>query len=140
MVGTAALAPGFLAAAAERFGDRLVVAVDARDGRVAVEGWTRSSDLGARELADRCAAAGVRRLLVTGTRRDGSLSGPDLDLLADVLPCGLPVLAAGGIASLDDLLALRDLGCEGAVVGSALWSGAFSLGEAFEAVAPPSPR
>src|SRR5262249_9480093 len=69
MVGTAALSPAFLDAAARRFGARLVVAVDARDGRVAVEGWTRSSDLSARELADRCASAGVRRLLVTRTRR-----------------------------------------------------------------------
>src|SRR5262245_15529999 len=96
MVGTAALSPSFLDAAARRFGAQLVVAVDARDGRVAVEGWTRSSEVSARELAERCAAAGVRRLLVTGTRRDGSLAGPDLELLADVLPCGLPVLAAGG--------------------------------------------
>jgi len=127
MVGTVALVPSFLDAAARRFGARLVVAVDARDGRVAVEGWTRSSDLSARELADRCVAAGVQRLLVTGTRRDGSLAGPDLELLAEVLPCGLPVLAAGGVASLGDLVELRDLGCEGAVVGSALWSGAFSL-------------
>jgi phosphoribosylformimino-5-aminoimidazole carboxamide ribotide isomerase len=127
MIGTAALSPPFLADAAPRWGDRLVVAVDARDGRVAVEGWTRSSDIGAADLAGRCAAVGVRRLLVTGTRRDGSLAGPDLDLLAEVLPCGLPVLAAGGVASLRDLVALRDLGCEGAVVGSALWSGAFSL-------------
>ena len=135
MVGTAALSPTFLSDAAKRFGERLVVAVDARDGRVAVEGWTRSSDLSARELADRCTAAGVRRLLVTGTRRDGSLAGPDLDLLADVLPCELDVLAAGGIATLDDLRALRDLGCEGAVVGSALWQGAFTLPEALAAVA-----
>jgi phosphoribosylformimino-5-aminoimidazole carboxamide ribotide isomerase len=139
MVGTAALSPAFLAEAAARFGQRLVVAVDARDGRVAVEGWTRSSDLGARDLADRCAAAGVRRLLVTGTRRDGSLAGPDLDLLADVLPCGLPVLAAGGVASLGDLVVLRDLGCEGAVVGSALWSGAFSLQAALAATSASVP-
>ncbi len=130
MVGTAALAPEFLAAAAERFGKRLVVAVDARDGHVAVEGWTRTAGVSAAELALRCADTGVRRLLVTSTRRDGSLAGPDLDLLRDVLPCGLPVLAAGGIASLDDLRALRDLGCEGAVVGSALWRGAFTLAEA----------
>lgn len=135
MVGTAALSPGFLAAAAARFGEHLVVAVDARDGFVAVEGWTRASELSAADLATRCADAGVRRLLVTGTRRDGSLAGPDLDLLAEVLPCGLPVLAAGGIASLDDLRGLRDLGCEGAVVGSALWRGAFTLGEALAAVA-----
>ena len=70
------------------------------------------------------------RLLVTSTRRDGSLAGPDLPLLAEVLEAGLPVLAAGGIASLADLGRLRDLGCEGAVVGSALWSGRFSLAEA----------
>ena len=134
LVGTAALSPGFLQDSAERFGERLVVAVDARDGYVAVEGWTRAADISAAELALRCAEAGVRRLLVTGTRRDGSLAGPDLDLLAEVLPCGLPVLAAGGIASLDDLRALRDLGCEGAVVGSALWRGVFTLAEALGAV------
>ena len=130
IVGTAALSPEFLTAAAVRFGERLVVAVDARDGHVAIEGWTRAADISAAELALRCAEAGVHRLLVTGTRRDGSLAGPDLELLADVLPCGLPVLAAGGVASLDDLRALRDLGCEGAVVGSALWRGAFTLADA----------
>ena len=130
MVGTAALSPDFLTSAAVSFGERLVVAVDARDGHVAIEGWTRSAGISAAELALRCAEAGVHRLLVTGTRRDGSLAGPDLELLAGVLPCGLPVLAAGGIASLDDLRALRDLGCEGAVVGSALWRGAFTLQEA----------
>jgi len=135
MVGTAALSPTFLGDAAARYGERLVVAVDARDGRVAVDGWTRTSDLSARDLADRCAAAGVHRLLVTGTRRDGSLAGPDVELVDEVLPCGLAVLAAGGIAAVDDLRALRDLGCEGAVVGSALWKGAFTLREALDAVA-----
>ncbi len=135
MVGTAALSPAFLADAAARFGERLVVAIDARDGRVAVEGWTRASDLSPAELAGRCADAGVRRLLVTSTRRDGSLAGPDLALLEDVLPCGLPVIAAGGVASLDDLLALRDAGCEGAVAGSALWRGRFTLPEALAVVA-----
>jgi len=135
MVGTAALSPAFLADAAARFGERLVVAIDARDGRVAVEGWTRASQLSPAELAARCAEAGVRRLLVTSTRRDGSLAGPDLGLLEDVLPCRLPVLAAGGVASLGDLLALRDLGCEGAVAGSALWRGRFTLPEALAAVA-----
>lgn len=134
MVGTAALSPAFLAEAAARFGERLVVAIDARDGRVAVEGWTRASDLSPAELAARCAEAGVRRLLVTSTRRDGSLAGPDLGLLEDVVPCGLPVIAAGGVASLDDLLALRDAGCEGAVAGSALWRGRFTLPEALAAV------
>ncbi len=96
------------------------------------DGWTSESDLTPAELARRCAAAGIRRLLVTSTRRDGSLAGPDLRLLAEVLEAGLPVLAAGGIASLEDLEALRDLGCEGAVAGSAIWSGRFGLAEALD--------
>jgi phosphoribosylformimino-5-aminoimidazole carboxamide ribotide isomerase len=133
MVGTAALSPGFLARAAARFGQHLVVAIDARDGRVAVDGWTRTSQLEAAELARRCAEAGVGRVLVTSTRRDGSLAGPDLDLLRSVLPAGPAVLAAGGVASVRDLLALRELGCEGAIAGSALLRGAFTLTEALAA-------
>ena len=109
----------------------LVVAVDARDGLVTVKGWTEGSTVGAVELAQRCAAAGIERLLVTSTGRDGTLAGPDIDLLEDVLAVGLPVLAAGGIADLDDLRALRRLGCEGAVTGSALWLGHFGAAEAF---------
>jgi phosphoribosylformimino-5-aminoimidazole carboxamide ribotide isomerase len=130
LVGTAALSPSFLSAAVGRFGDRLVVAVDATDGRVAVEGWTRTSTLAPGELARRCAATGVARVLTTSTRRDGSLEGPDVRLLEEVLACGLPVVAAGGVAGLDDLRLLRDLGCEGAVAGSALLRGAFTLAEA----------
>lgn len=135
MVGTAALSPVFLADAAHRFGEQLVVAIDVRDGEVAVDGWTRTSGTTAASLAADCAAAGVCRLLVTSTARDGSLAGPDLGLLADVLPAGLPVIAAGGISSIDDLLALRALGCEAAVAGSALLAGRFTLPEARARVA-----
>ena len=134
MVGTSALAPGFLQAAAERFPEALVVAIDVRDGVVAVDGWTRATDVGARDLAAGCAAAGARRLLVTSTARDGSLSGPDLALLSEVVPVGLPVVAAGGVASIDDLLALREAGCEGAVAGSALLAERFTLPEALAAL------
>ncbi len=135
MVGTAALEPGFLQEAAERFADALVVAVDVREGRVAVEGWTSSTDVTALELAARCASSGARRLLVTSTTRDGSLAGPDIALLSEILPVGLPVIAAGGVASLDDLRALRDLGCEAAIAGSALLAGRFTLPEALAALA-----
>jgi phosphoribosylanthranilate isomerase len=73
----------------------------------------------------------VARLLVTSATRDGSLAGPDLELLAGVIEAsGLPVLAAGGVASLDDLRRLKALGCEGAVLGSALWSGRVALADA----------
>jgi phosphoribosylformimino-5-aminoimidazole carboxamide ribotide isomerase len=130
LVGTAAVSPSFLAEIVP-LADRVAVAVDARDGLVAVEGWTGVSELTAVELARRCVDAGVRRLVVTSTRRDGSLAGPDLELLSDVLDVsGLPLLAAGGVATLDDLRRLRELGCEGAIVGSALWVGRFTLAEA----------
>lgn len=131
LVGTAALEPAFLRSAAARFGSRLTVAVDVRDGIVAVEGWTRASSVSAEQLARTCAGAGVQRLVVTSTRRDGTLAGPDLELLELVLGASmLPVIAAGGIASLDDVRAVRELGCEGAVAGSALWRGRFTLAEA----------
>jgi phosphoribosylformimino-5-aminoimidazole carboxamide ribotide isomerase len=128
IAGTAALDD--VEALAERFGERLVVAVDARDGFVVTDGWVSDTGVTAADLARRCADAGVPRLLVTSTRRDGSLRGPDVELLSEVMKAGLAVLAAGGIASLDDLVTLRDLGCEGAVVGSAIWAGRFTLAEA----------
>ena len=132
LLGTAALDDDFVRSAVARFGaDALVVAVDARDGLVTVKGWIEQSTVRAAELARRCAAAGIERLLVTSTGRDGTLAGPDLELLEDVLTVGVPVIAAGGIATLEDLQALRRLGCEGAVTGSAIWLGRFSAAEAF---------
>jgi phosphoribosylformimino-5-aminoimidazole carboxamide ribonucleotide (ProFAR) isomerase len=135
MVGTAALSPTFLAGAVARFGDRVVVAIDVRDGEVAVDGWTRSSGTTAASLAQDCAAAGVERLLVTSTARDGSLAGPDVELLTEVLHAGLAVIAAGGISSIDDLITVRALGCEAAVAGSALLAGRFTLPDAHRALA-----
>ena len=131
LIGTAAAGPEFLAEAAPRYGEGLVVAVDVRDGRVALEGWTAATPLTPTELVERCAEAGVARLLVTNVRRDGSLEGPDLELLEEVLAASsLPVLAAGGISGVEDLRRLRALGCEGAVLGSALWLGRLTLAEA----------
>lgn len=134
MIGTSALDIGFLGEAARRFGEALVVAVDVRDGKVATDGWKRTSELGASELATRCVGAGVARLLVTSTARDGSLAGPDLPLLKELVAVGLPVIAAGGVSSLEDLAALRDLGCEAAIAGSALLAGRFTLSEALALV------
>jgi phosphoribosylformimino-5-aminoimidazole carboxamide ribonucleotide (ProFAR) isomerase len=86
------------------------------------------TELAPDELAERCAEAGVRRLLCTAIDRDGTMGGPDLDLLERVRDrSGLPVLAAGGIRSEEDLGALAALGLEGAVVGRALLEGAIAL-------------
>jgi phosphoribosylformimino-5-aminoimidazole carboxamide ribotide isomerase len=134
LVGTAALDAEFLAAATARFGEGIAVAIDARDGSVTVHGWTRPAPLTPGELARRCADVGVPRVLVTSAQRDGTLSGPDVPLLESVLEAGLPVIAAGGIATLDDLTTLHELGCEGVVTGSAIWLGRFTLGEALQQV------
>ena len=129
VVGTAALdAPDALAELAAALSERLVVAVDARGGRVAVAGWSRMTELSPDEFAERCAEAGVRRLLCTAVDRDGTMAGPDLELLGRVRDrSGLPVLAAGGIRSEEDLDVLASLGLEGAVVGRALLEGRLKL-------------
>jgi phosphoribosylformimino-5-aminoimidazole carboxamide ribotide isomerase len=129
VVGTAAFetaAP--LGAYLEELGDRLLVALDVRDGVVASSGWSRASGLTVDEAIDRCLAAGVRRLICTAIDRDGTLAGPDLALLDRVRArFGAAVLAAGGVSSESDLDALGALGLEGAVVGRALLTGAVAL-------------
>ncbi|HEX5245581.1 MAG TPA: 1-(5-phosphoribosyl)-5-[(5-phosphoribosylamino)methylideneamino] imidazole-4-carboxamide isomerase [Gaiellaceae bacterium] len=102
-------------------GERLVVAVDVRDGEVRVRGWEHGSGVAVDEAVDRCRTAGVARLLCTAVDRDGTLGGPDLELMQRVAQrFGGPVLAAGGVRSREDLDALEALGIEGAVVGRAL--------------------
>jgi phosphoribosylformimino-5-aminoimidazole carboxamide ribotide isomerase len=121
VVGTAAFAPAGVRPYVEALGKRLVVAIDVRDGEVATNGWRRSSGLTVDEAVDRCVEAGVRRLLCTAVDRDGTLTGPDLELVSAVVERSrLPVLAAGGIRSEADLAALEKVGAEGAIVGRAL--------------------
>lgn len=129
VVGTAALEEsGALERFAAEIGERLIVSVDVRAGRVAVRGWTEDSGLAAADVVRRCAAAGVARILCTAIERDGMLGGPDLALLEEVLEAArAPVLAAGGIRSDADVAAVAVLGCEGAVVGRALLDGSLPL-------------
>lgn len=129
VVGTAALAEaGALEQFVARLGDRLVVAIDVRGGRVAARGWLDDTGLEAADVARRCAEVGVPRILCTAIERDGMLGGPDLDLLREIRDAsGLPVLAAGGIRSEADLAAVAAIGCEGAIVGRALLDGSLPL-------------
>jgi phosphoribosylformimino-5-aminoimidazole carboxamide ribotide isomerase len=129
VVGTAALAePEALEQFVAQLGDRLVVAVDVRGGRVAARGWLDDTGLEAADVARRCADAGVSRILCTAIERDGMLGGPDLDLLREVWEASrLRVLAAGGIRSEADLAAVAAVGCAGAVVGRALLDGSLPL-------------
>lgn len=129
VVGTAAFAgSGALQCFASALGERLVVALDARAGRLAVSGWERDGGISVDDAAAHCALAGVERLQCTAVERDGTMAGPDLDLLVRVKErSGLPVLAAGGIRSVEDIDALAAIGLEGAIVGRALLEGTVPL-------------
>jgi phosphoribosylformimino-5-aminoimidazole carboxamide ribotide isomerase len=128
ILGTAAVgSPALLREACARFGDRVVAAIDARDGTVLTEGWTAATGLSSTDAAFRVVDAGVRRIVFTDTRRDGMLGGPDLSSLAELLTAvRVPVIVAGGVASVEDvrrLMQLEPAGLEGAVVGRALYEG-----------------
>jgi phosphoribosylformimino-5-aminoimidazole carboxamide ribotide isomerase len=129
IVGTAAFAEeDALGRFAAALGEALVVAIDCRDGRIAVRGWEESGGLDVDEAIDRCVAAGVVRLHCTAIDRDGTLAGPDLALLRRVVErSGLRVVAAGGVSSEADIAAVSATGCEGAVVGRALLEGRVPL-------------
>jgi phosphoribosylformimino-5-aminoimidazole carboxamide ribotide isomerase len=133
IVGTrAALDPAFLGEVCERFGERLLIGIDASDGRVAVDGWTRVLDLDAMALARDAAAAGAAGIVYTDIARDGTQGGPNLwSTEAVARAAAIPVLASGGVGSLDDIRQLATVpGLAGVVVGRALYSGAVDLAAA----------
>jgi phosphoribosylformimino-5-aminoimidazole carboxamide ribotide isomerase len=101
----------------EALGERLVVALDIKEGRLAIRGWAAYAPLTLDAALRRCLSVGVVRLHVTAVARDGTLQGPDLDLYEEVCAHGIPVVAAGGIRNEDDLEALSLVGCEAAVMG-----------------------
>jgi phosphoribosylformimino-5-aminoimidazole carboxamide ribotide isomerase len=101
-------------------GERLVIALDVRDGQVRTAGWTEGSGLAVDDAAGRCRDAGISRVLCTAIDRDGTLAGPDVELVRRVAATGLRVLAAGGVRSPEDIGPLADAGAEAAVVGRAL--------------------
>ncbi len=109
---------------------RVVAAVDVKGGKATGAGWLdEGRDLGA--VLDGLAEAGCMRMLVTGIRRDGTMEGPETELLRTVLADGrFAVIASGGVGTLDDIRAVDDLGCEGVIVGRALYEGRFTVAEA----------
>lgn len=135
-LGTAALEnPAWAAEAIARHGDRVAVGLDVRGTTLAARGWTKDGgDLW--EVLARLEDAGCSRYVVTDVTKDGTLTGPNLDLLREVASrTSKPVVASGGISNLDDLVALRSLvpeGVEGAIVGKALYAGAFTLQAALD--------
>lgn len=138
IMGTAALErPEVVRAAAERFPDRVVLGLDARNGRVAVRGWLEDSDLTCEDVLARFGDLPLAAVLHTDIHRDGTLGGPNLGAtVALARSSRLPVIASGGVGTLDDLLALaRTRVIAGAVVGKALYAGRLDLAEALREVA-----
>jgi 1-(5-phosphoribosyl)-5-[(5-phosphoribosylamino)methylideneamino] imidazole-4-carboxamide isomerase/N-(5'phosphoribosyl)anthranilate isomerase len=137
-LGTAALeSPDWVRAAIARHGDKIAVGLDVRGTTLAARGWTQEGgDIW--ETLARLDADGCPRYVVTDVHKDGTLTGPNLQLLRDVCArTDAPVIASGGVSSLDDLraiAALGDVGVEGAIVGKALYAGEFTLPEALAAV------
>ena len=137
IVGTrVALDPAFLGQVCERFGEQVIVGIDASDGRVAVDGWTRVLDLDAIALARDAAAAGAAAIIYTDIARDGTQNGPNLwSTEAVAKAAGIDVFASGGVGSLDDIRQLATVpDLAGVIVGRALYSGAVDLGAALAAV------
>jgi phosphoribosylanthranilate isomerase len=137
-IGTAALeSPSWCSKIIAEYGDRVAIGLDVRGTTLAARGWTREGgDLW--EVLDRLEADGCTRYVVTDVTKDGTLKGPNLDLLRQVCArTDAPVIASGGVSSLDDLRAIATLvpeGVEGAIVGKALYAQAFTLEEALAAV------
>jgi phosphoribosylformimino-5-aminoimidazole carboxamide ribotide isomerase len=140
ILGTVALARReILEEACRRFGDRIVVGIDARDGEVRTEGWVTRTGTSASEAAARVIAAGARRIIYTDIDPDGTLGGPNVAAIERFLSeAAVPVIAAGGVASVDDVLRLRPLepmGLEGVIVGRALYEGRVRLEDLLAAAA-----
>lgn len=132
ILGTVALRDrALLEAALARWGERIVVGLDARDGFVAVSGWYETSQVRATELAGELSRLGVRRFVYTDIARDGALSGPNLPALREMQQASESALiASGGVSSLEDLRELAQSGVEGAIVGKAIYTGAVDLAQA----------
>jgi phosphoribosylformimino-5-aminoimidazole carboxamide ribotide isomerase len=132
ILGTVALRDSELViSAVARWGDRIAVALDARDGRLATDGWLGQSDARAVEVAQRLARSQVRHFIYTDIRRDGTLAGPNVQGLSELIEqVDAYVIASGGIASLDDIKAVATVGASGAIIGRALYDGRIDLAEA----------
>jgi len=141
ILGTVAIEqPQLVAQLCQELPGKIVVGIDARDGRVATRGWLNMSEVAAVTLAQQVARQGPAAIIYTDIQRDGTLEGPNLDALRELAAAvSVPVIASGGVSSISDLLSLLALepqGVSGVIVGRALYTGDISLTEALRAVGP----
>ncbi|RFP85937.1 1-(5-phosphoribosyl)-5-[(5-phosphoribosylamino)methylideneamino]imidazole-4-carboxamide isomerase [Rhodobacteraceae bacterium 63075] len=138
ILGTVAVeTPALVREAARAFPGKVAVGIDARHGKVATKGWAEETDVDATELAKSFEDAGVAAIIYTDILRDGAMKGPNVEATAALARAvSIPVIASGGVSSLNDLIALRDCGAQlnGAISGRALYDGALDLAKALEAL------
>lgn len=138
ILGTVAVEnPDLVRKAAKAFPGQVAVGIDARNGRVATKGWAQETEVMVTDLARSFEDAGVAAIIYTDINRDGAMQGPNIDATANLARAvSIPVIASGGVSSLDDLIALRDCGVDlnGAISGRALYDGAIDLKDALSAL------
>lgn len=135
ILGTSAMEnPDFLADMVAKYGEKIAVGVDVRDGLVAVRGWMKTSGVQCFDFISRLETLGVRTVMCTDISKDGALRGPNLELYKTLTAkFDLNVIASGGVSALPDVLALRQTGVYGAIIGRALYTGGLDLRKAIEA-------
>jgi phosphoribosylformimino-5-aminoimidazole carboxamide ribotide isomerase len=127
--------PGLMEQACRKFGESIIVSIDAREGYISTHGWRQDTGLRAIEFAQFMVKVGVRRFIYTDINRDGTLTEPNFSAIAELInSIRPPVIAAGGISSLNHLKMLKSLGAEGAIVGKALYTGDINLKEALATI------
>ena len=138
ILGTVAVEnPSLVKLAASKYPDKIAVGIDARDGRVAIDGWAKDTDIWATELAKKFENDGVSAIVYTDINRDGAMMGPNLSATAEMANAvSIPMIASGGVSSLNDLKALKECGAQlnGAISGRALYDQKFTVKQALEAL------
>ena len=135
ILGTAAVKdPDFLHAALQKYGEKIAVGVDLKDGFVAIKGWTETSDLKAEEFFEKMQKSGVKTIICTDISRDGAMKGTNRALYRALSEeFDIDLIASGGVSSMEDVMALADMKLHGAIIGKAYYIGAIDLKQAVEA-------
>ena len=136
IIGTKAVSDSdFVKRAVDKYGDKIVIGIDAKDGMVAVEGWEKTSDFTAVEFAKKMVGIGVKTIVYTDIATDGTLKGPNIKAMEEMAKSvGADIIASGGVGNIEHLKALIPTGVEGAIVGRALYTGDVNLRDAIKAV------
>ena len=134
ILGTAAVTDeSFLCRAVEKYGDRIAVGIDIKDGYVAIKGWTEKSAYTLHEFCEKSEKIGVKTIICTDISKDGAMQGTNRELYSELSErYGIDIVASGGVSSLDDIKALRKMNLYGAIIGKAYYIGAIDISSAIE--------